>query len=99
MTEERTEYKGAVVKAESDNAVSLPVGIPDTAITKLENLAIDTIMFNPQVFGVIEKLADIMASGRCTVPAHLMGNKGDCFAVIMQAVQWRMELSDMKRNL
>lgn len=35
-------------------------------------------------------LAEMMASGRATLPKHLQGNKGDCLAVAMQATQWRM---------
>jgi len=35
-------------------------------------------------------LAEIMASGRSTIPNHLQGNKGDCMAIVMQAIQWQM---------
>lgn len=38
----------------------------------------------------IMMLAEVMASGRATVPKHLQGNAADCGAVIMQAMQWRM---------
>ena len=38
----------------------------------------------------LERVADIMASGKTTVPAHLRGSKGDCFAVVMQSMQWGM---------
>lgn len=38
----------------------------------------------------ITRVADIMASGKATVPRHLQGNKGDCFAVTMQAMEWGM---------
>lgn len=38
----------------------------------------------------LERVADIMASGKTTVPAHLRGSKGDCFAVAMQSMQWGM---------
>jgi hypothetical protein len=38
----------------------------------------------------IMRLADIMAKGRATVPTHFQGNAADCAAVIMQAIQWRM---------
>lgn len=34
--------------------------------------------------------ADIMATGRSTVPKHLQGNRGDCLAVTIQAMQWGM---------
>ncbi|NHR06693.1 recombinase RecT [Chromobacterium haemolyticum] len=36
------------------------------------------------------RLAEIMASGKATIPQHLRGNSGDCLAVVMQAMQWRM---------
>lgn len=36
------------------------------------------------------KLADIMASGKTTLPGHLRGNSADCLAVVMQSMQWRM---------
>lgn len=38
----------------------------------------------------LERIADIMASGKTTVPQHLRGSKGDCFAVAMQSMQWGM---------
>lgn len=38
----------------------------------------------------ITRVAEIMASGKATVPAHLRGNVGDCFAVTMQSIQWKM---------
>lgn len=38
----------------------------------------------------LERIADIMASGKTTVPAHLRSSKGDCFAVAMQSMQWGM---------
>jgi hypothetical protein len=38
----------------------------------------------------LERIADIMASGKTTVPGHLRGSKGDCFAVAMQSMQWGM---------
>ncbi|MGA7781137.1 MAG: RecT family recombinase [Paraburkholderia sp.] len=36
------------------------------------------------------KFADVMATGRSTVPKHLQGNRGDCLAVTIQAMQWGM---------
>lgn len=36
------------------------------------------------------RVAELMASGRATVPAHLQKNSADCMAVVMQAMQWRM---------
>lgn len=36
------------------------------------------------------RLAEIMASGKATIPQHLRNNSGDCLAVVMQSMQWRM---------
>jgi len=38
----------------------------------------------------IMRLADFMAKGRTTIPDHFKGSPADCAAVIMQAIQWRM---------
>lgn len=38
----------------------------------------------------LERLADLMASGKTTVPQHLRGSKGDCFAISLQSMQWGM---------
>lgn len=36
------------------------------------------------------RLAEVMSSGKTTVPEHLRGNVGDCMAVITQAMAWGM---------
>lgn len=38
----------------------------------------------------ISRVAEIMAAGRATIPKHLQGNRGDCFAIAMQSMQWGM---------
>lgn len=38
----------------------------------------------------LERFAELMSTGRSTIPAHLRGSKGDCMAVVMQAAQWKM---------
>lgn len=38
----------------------------------------------------LERIADLMDSGKCSVPQHLRGSKGDCFAVALQSMQWGM---------
>jgi hypothetical protein len=35
-------------------------------------------------------VAKVMASGAASIPEHLRGNVGDCFAIAMQAMQWNM---------
>lgn len=36
------------------------------------------------------RLAEIMSKGKSTIPDHLKNNVGDCMAIVMQAVNWRM---------
>jgi hypothetical protein len=47
------------------------------------------LVFEPTSIASMMKLADIMVTGKVTVPDHLK-NTGDCLAVIMQAMQWGM---------
>ena len=48
-------------------------------------LTLDAVAMNSMV-----RLSEIMATGKATVPQEYRGNPGDCLAVVMQAVQWRM---------
>ena len=50
-----------------------------------------TAVFNDDlIFNRMHKVAEMMASGRSTIPKHLRGSVGDCFAVVMQAALWQM---------
>ena len=49
------------------------------------------LMFNDSAFARLEQFARLMASGRSTIPQHLRGNQGDCFAIVMQAARWQMD--------
>jgi hypothetical protein len=37
------------------------------------------------------RVAELMAGSRSMVPQHLHGNVGDCFAIVLQAMRWRMD--------
>jgi len=50
----------------------------------------NSMMFNPAVMQQVSAVAEMMATGRSTVPKHLQGSMGDCFAITMQAAQWGM---------
>lgn len=67
------------VEAGAELAFAEPVELVETEI-----------VFDQSKFEVVEKVADIMASGKVAVPVHLRGNKGDCFAVTLQAMMWKM---------
>lgn len=38
----------------------------------------------------LERFANLMASGRCTIPKELQNSPGDCLAVTLQAQAWQM---------
>jgi hypothetical protein len=49
-----------------------------------------SLLMDPNSLERLERVADLMASNKTTVPAHLRGSKGDCFAIVLQAMQWGM---------
>lgn len=49
------------------------------------------LIFNDHAFARLERVAQIMASGKATVPQHLRGSVGDCFAILLQAARWGMD--------
>ena len=52
--------------------------------------SVGEMIFDDMKFQRMNQLAEIMASSTCTIPKHLQGKPGDCFAIIAQASQWRM---------
>lgn len=48
------------------------------------------VLFDLGMFAQCEKIGELMANGRTTIPEHLVGNAGDCTAIAIQALQWRM---------
>jgi hypothetical protein len=45
---------------------------------------------NPSMMEQFNALASVMAGSKVTVPKHLQGSTGDCFAIVLQAAQWGM---------
>lgn len=67
----------------------------ENEITKVESQeiampSVSEMIFDDGKFARMHQLAEIMASATCTIPRHLQGKPGDCFAIIAQAAQWRM---------
>jgi hypothetical protein len=46
------------------------------------------LMMDPASMTSMMRLADLMASGKSTLPAHFRNSPGDCMAVVMQSMQW-----------
>lgn len=55
-----------------------------------ENAGTAAVIFSNDGLDRLMRLADVMAKGNVTVPAHLTGKPADCLAVAMQAAQWGM---------
>ena len=69
-----------ITRQEHDVMNTLPTIRLSTAALIMSDEALNRMM----------RVADMMATGRATVPKHLQGNPGDCLAVTMQAMQWGM---------
>lgn len=57
---------------------------------RLLQASVNQLMFNDSKMDRMLRTAEIMASGKTTVPAHLRGSVGDCMAIVIQAAQWNM---------
>lgn len=51
---------------------------------------IGSIMMNPELLNQAMVMAEQMAAAKVTVPKHLQGCVGDCYAIVLQSLQWRM---------
>lgn len=48
------------------------------------------LILDPGTMRSMTDLATMMADGKTTVPEHLRGNRADCMAIVLQAMQWQM---------
>lgn len=48
------------------------------------------LVLDTDAFARIMAVAEVMAKGKATLPKHLQDNPADCMAIIMQAMQWKM---------
>lgn len=60
------------------------------APAEITTISSTNLIMQGDYFDRAMRLADLMASGRATIPAHLQKNPADCAAVVMQAMQWNM---------
>lgn len=66
--------------AHERNLHILPHAATSTSALVLDGDSLDKMM----------RLAEVMATGRATLPKHFNGNPADCLAVVMQSMQWKM---------
>jgi hypothetical protein len=75
-----TQESRAAMQLAPTEQMDMPVVATSSAALILDSASMDSMM----------RLAEVMAKGRATVPEHLRGSAADCAAVVMQAIQWRM---------
>lgn len=63
---------------------------PINEIPQQSGFSSASLVLNHDAMDSVMRIADLMASGKTTIPKHLQGNRGDCFAVSLQAMQWGM---------
>jgi len=57
---------------------------------EISTVSASAMIQNTELMTQISSVSKMMASGNCTVPRHLQGQPSDCFAIVMQAMQWGM---------
>lgn len=68
---------------------------PDISHSQLQELphpetSTSALVLDTDAFDRIMNVAQVMATGKATLPKHLHDNPADCMAIIMQAMQWKM---------
>ena len=63
----------------------------EIAVMEDQQYSPQQITLDDSLFNKCHRLAQMMASGACTVPKHLQGNVGDCFAIVGQSLRWGMD--------
>lgn len=63
---------------------------PETTALAIGSASAGALLMDTGSMDRLERIAELMASGKTTVPQHLRSNKGDCFAICLQSMQWSM---------
>lgn len=58
--------------------------------TIVDTTQFSSIMLNNELMVQAKEMADMMASAGVMVPKHFHGQVGDCYALVLQAIQWRL---------
>lgn len=62
---------------------------PSTALA-VQTFSSANVLMDGALFDRLERMANMMASGKTALPAHFRNSPGDCFAIVLQATQWNM---------
>lgn len=63
---------------------------PHAIMPAERSVSTQAMVFDPNTLANMQRMAEIMASARITIPKHLAGSPGDCLAIVMQSAQWQM---------
>ena len=66
------------------------IEMPTHQVSSTQAMQANEIMMSDEAMTRIMKVAALMASSKVTIPKHLQGSEGDCFAIAMQAAAWGM---------
>lgn len=70
-------------------SVAMPDMLP--AAETQDKFSVQSIIFDAKMYEALDRMAHLMASSKCTIPAHLQNKPSDCFAILMQAMRWNMD--------
>lgn len=70
--------------------MNAPSHTETNALTVASSASAGALLMHEASMDRLERIADLMCSGKTTVPQHLRGSKGDCFAIVLQSMQWGM---------
>ena len=62
----------------------------ETTALAVSTASAGALLMNDASMDRLERLANMMANGKTTVPQHLRSSPGDCFAICLQSMQWGM---------
>jgi len=75
---------------QTQTATAQIIDMPSTETHQIQSMQATDVMMNDASMNRLMKMAEVMATSKVTVPKHLQGSAGDCFAVVLQAAQWGM---------
>lgn len=61
-----------------------------TTLPAERGVSTQAMVFDPETVASMQRMAEMMATARVTIPKHLAGSPGDCLAIVMQAAQFKM---------
>lgn len=77
-------------KTATVTALNPQLDIEETAAPLVNVNNTSAMVLNGDSMDKMLKFSQMMATSKITIPKHLQGNAGDCFAIVMQAMQWGM---------